>query len=200
MQNFIASFLKLGGQQSPIACDLSNVALNPQQQIQDAIAAGADSLLLLPHIDRLNKAYDVAKANQGRLKLYGNSTLATIKTLEQGLATQGLTIVVPWSSKTPANRLFAQAAKKFWGGDVSLCTAGNYDATYTVIKGLEKAQNRDGLQKALEDPQFAVESLNGRVKFLPNSDRAGQAVLLQVKPSSSHQTGYDFIPINNRES
>lgn len=195
MQDFIANFLKLGGQQAPIACDLSNVALNPQQQIQDAIAAGADSLLLLPHIDRLNKGYDVANANKGRLKLYGNSTLATIKTLEQGLATQGLIVVVPWSSKIRANRLFAQAAKQFWGGNVSWRTAGNYDATSTVIKGLEKAQSRDGLQKALEDPKFAVESLNGRVKFLPNGDRAGQAVLLQVKPSSRHQTGYDFIPI-----
>ncbi len=196
MQDFIASFLKLGSQQAPIACDLSNVALKPQQQIQDAIAAGADSLLLLPHIDRLSKAYDVAKANKGRLKLYGNSTLATMKTLEQGLATQGLTVVVPWSSKTFANRVFAQAAKKFWGGDVSWRTAGNYNATYTVIKGLEKAQSRDGLQQTLGNPQFAVEMLNGRVKFLPNGDRAGQAILLQVKPSDKHQTDYDFTLIS----
>jgi branched-chain amino acid transport system substrate-binding protein len=151
--------------------------------------------LILPHIDRLHKAFDLAKANKGKLSLYGNSTLATIKTLEQEKASQGLTLVVPWSSKTIENMSFAQAARQLWGGDVSWRSAGNYDATHTVATGLKQSQNRQGLQKALESPNFISKTINGEVKFLSNGDRAGQATIVQVKPSSSHPTGYDFMPV-----
>jgi branched-chain amino acid transport system substrate-binding protein len=51
------------------------------------------------------------------------------------------------------------------------------------------------LQKAIKSPQFMAKSINGEVKFLANGDRAGKALILQVKPSPSHATGYDFVPI-----
>ena len=181
--------------QAPTVCDLNDPSFNSETEITEAINSGADSLLMLPHIDRLQKAYDLAKANKGKLSLYGNSTLATIKTLEQGKASQGLTLVVPWSSKTIKNMRFAQSARQLWGGDVSWRSAGNYDATYTVATGLKQSQNRQGLQEALESPNFISTTTNGEVKFLPNGDRAGQGIIVQVKPSSSHPTGYDFIPL-----
>ena len=195
-QEFVANLLAQGLRQAPTVCDLNDPSLNSQTEIAEAVNSGADSLLILPHIDRLQKAYDLAKANKGKLSLYGNSTLATIKTLEQGKASQGLTLVVPWSSKAIENMRFAQAARQLWGGDVSWRSAGNYDATYTVATGLKQSQNRQGLQEALESPNFISTTTNGEVKFLPNGDRAGQGIIVQVKPSSSHPTGYDFIPLS----
>jgi len=95
-QEFVANLLAEGlRKQAPTVCDLNAPSLNSQTKIAEAINSGADSLLILPHIDRLHKAFDLAKANKGKLSLYGNSTLATIKTLEQEKASQGLTLVVP---------------------------------------------------------------------------------------------------------
>jgi branched-chain amino acid transport system substrate-binding protein len=195
-QEFVAELLKQGGQLAPIVCDLSDSSLKPQAKIVEAIQGGAGNLLILPHIDRLQNAYDLAAKNNNRLKLYGNSTLATIKTLENGKSTQGLTIAVPWSPKNPANSLFARNARLFWGGDVSWRTAGDYDAVYTVATGLGLGQTRSTLQNSLQKPGFIAATPNGEVKFLPNGDSIGQATIVQVKPSQSHQTGYDFVLVS----
>lgn len=195
-QEFVAELLKQGGQLAPIVCDLSDSSFKPQAKILEAIQGGAGNLLILPHIDRLQNAYDLAEKNNGRLKLYGNSTLATIKTLENGKSTQGLTIAVPWSPKNPANSVFAQNARQFWGGDVSWRTAGDYDAVFTVATGLGLGQTRSTLQNSLQKPGFIAATPNGEVKFLPNGDRIGQATIVQVKPSQSHQTGYDFVLVS----
>ncbi|MFN9174184.1 MAG: ABC transporter substrate-binding protein [Synechocystis sp.] len=194
-QEFTANLLAAGRQLVPTVCDLNAPVLNAPLKIQEALNSGADGLLLLPHVDRLVKAYDMAAANQGRLQLYGNSTLFTIKTLEQGKAMQGLIIAVPWSSKNRVNRPFAQAARQLWGGDVSWRTAGAYDAVYAVANGLKVGQTRQALQRALAQPTFVSKTINGDVSFLPNGDRTGQAIIVQIQPAPSHVTGYDFTPI-----
>jgi len=194
-QEFTANLLATGHQLAATVCDLNDPAFNAQAEMKEALDSGADSLLLLPHVDRLKRAYDFAAVNQGRLKLYGNSTFSTIKTLEQGQTMKGLTLAVPWSSKNPANLPFAQAARQFWGGDVSWRTAGTYDAVYAVANGLSVNPTRQGLQQALSQSDFASKTINGEVRFLPNGDRTGQATIVQVQQSKTHPTGYDFIPI-----
>jgi branched-chain amino acid transport system substrate-binding protein len=195
-QEFTTSLLASGGQLAPIVCDLSDPAFNSQTKMTEIVADGAQGLLILPHIDRLNKAYELGAANRGKLRLYGNSPLSTIKTLEQGPAMEGLTVAIPWSSKSATNAPFAKAARQFWGGDVSWRTAGAYDAVYAVANGLEIAASREGLQKALSEPDFVSATINGEVRFLPNGDRAGQATIVRIKPSKDHVTGYDFLPVN----
>ncbi len=195
-QEFIAELLAQGKPVAPTICDLSSPALNPSTKIEEAIKNGADSLLLSPHIDRLDKAYQLAQANQRKLKLYGSNTLATIKTLQQGKIIQGLILSVPWNPKTTENFPYAQAARQRWGGDVSWRTAGTYDATTVVATGLQTNPTRQGLQQTLSQPTFVSQTLNGKVKFLPNGDRADKAIIVQVKPSSSHETGYDFFPLS----
>lgn len=195
-QDFVANLLAMGGQQAPTICNFSDPTFNPKAKIQEAISKGADSLLLLPDIDHLDKAYQVAKANQGKLSLYGSNTLVTIKTLQQGKAVQGLTLPVSWNPKTTENFPFAQATRQRWGGDVSWRTAGTYDATTVVATGLQTNPTRQGLQQTLSQPTFVSQTLNGKVKFLPNGDRADNAIIVQVKPSSTHETGYDFIPLS----
>lgn len=194
-QEFTASLAAAGKPLAPTVCDLHDPGFNAGAEIQEAVASGADSLLILPHVDRMAKAYELGTANQGRLKLLGSSTLFTIKTLEQGKTMAGLTIAVPWSSKNPANRPFAQAARKLWGGDVSWRTAGAYDAVFALANGLKVGQTRTELQQALAQPKFVSKTLNGEVRFLPNGDRTGQAIIVQIQPAKTHVTGYDFIPV-----
>ncbi len=195
-QEFTTSLLAAGGQLAPTVCDLSDPTFNSQSKMAEIVAGGAQGLLILPHIDRLNRAYELGTVNQGRLNLYGNSPLSTIKTLEQGSAMEGLTVAIPWSSKSSANAPFAQAARQFWGGDVSWRTAGAYDAVYAVAHGLEISASRPGLQKVLSEPDFVSDTINGEVRFLPNGDRAGQATIVRIQPSKGHVTGYDFLPVN----
>ena len=195
-QDFVSNLLAMGGQQAPVICNLSDPTFDPKAKIQEAISKGADSLLLIPHIDHLDKAYQLAKINQGKLRLYGSNTLATIKTLQQGKTVHRLTLPVSWNPKTTENFPFGQAARQRWGGDVSWRTAGTYDATTVVATGLQTNPTRQGLQQTLSQPTFVSQTLNGKVNFLPNGDRAYNAIVVQVKPSSDHQTGYDFFPLS----
>jgi branched-chain amino acid transport system substrate-binding protein len=189
----------LNAKDARIGCDLNTPGFKPRQAIKEANNSGADSLLIIPFIEKLDRAYELAKANQGKFNLFGNSTFGTFTTLENGRATQGLTIVVPWSSKSPKNKPFADSAKRFWGGDISWRTAGAYDATYAVATGLKTAKNRKTLQEVLgnQKPPFSSKTINGEVKFLPNRDRVGKPIILQVQPDRSHQTGYDFKLISS---
>ena len=66
-QEFVVNLLAEGLRQAPTVCDLNDPSFNSETEITEAINSGADSLLMLPHIDRLQKAYDLAKANKGKL-------------------------------------------------------------------------------------------------------------------------------------
>ncbi|MFN5515895.1 MAG: ABC transporter substrate-binding protein [Cyanobacteriota bacterium] len=195
-QEFVANLLANGKQPAATICDFSSPAFDPVEEIREAVSQGADSLLLSPYIDRLNKAYEIAQANQNKLKLYGSNTLATIKTLQQSQLVQNLILVSVWSPKVQGNQTFAKAARKRWGGDVSWRTAGVYDAIYAIAAGLRDNPTRLGLQQALSSEQFSASTPNGSIRFLPNGDRAGEAVLIQVRPSPIHQTGFDFFPLS----
>ena len=47
------------------------------------ISDGADAMLLAPSVRNVNKAIEVAQANDGRLALLGNHSLNTYKTLQE---------------------------------------------------------------------------------------------------------------------
>lgn len=192
---FINAWKAKGGQIATTACDLNNPNFDPSSEITTAINNGSDSLLIIPHIDRLDNAYKLAVANQGKLKLFSSSTLYNIKTLQVGQAMQGMTLVVNWSPKNPANMGFASSARQMWGGDVTWRTASAYDATSAIITGLQTDKTRDTLQKALENPLFVAKTSNGDVKFLPNGDREGKPIIVQMQPSKLNPLGFDFIPI-----
>ncbi len=191
---FSTIILQNQGQLSPTVCDFSAVNFNGDKEIREALNNGADTMVIIPHIDGIEKANLLAVKNRGRLNFLGTSVLNTIKTLEVGESMEGLSIVVPWSAKNPLNQLFATSARQLWGGNVNWRTASAYDATNTFIEGLRQGQTRDTLQQAIENPQFSTNTINGIVKFLPNGDRSVKGIIVQVQPSK-HQTGYDFIPI-----
>ena len=191
---FVASFLAAGGKLVPTVCDFAAPTFNPKNAIADAANNGAQGLMLAPQIDRIDRAIELARANQGKLALYGSSTLYTIQTLKEGQNDiNGLVLSVPWHPETNPGNPFPENARQRWGGIVNWRTATSYDAAQAIIAGLQQSNTRLELQKALRNPSFSATGASENVKFLPTGDRAGKAILVEVKPGG--KTGYTFVPL-----
>lgn len=194
-QEFIWAVYDKGGKITNTACDFSAPNFNPSNIPSQAISDGADSLLLLPYVDKINQAIDVAQANRGRLPLLGSHTMYTYETLQQGQTdVNGMTLAVFWHPTIISGSPFAVDAIKFWGGSGSWRTAMSYDATKIVIAGLKSGATRDQLQKALSSSDFSVkDGATGVIEFLPSGDRSSSGILVKVQPGKTSGTGYDFV-------
>ena len=192
---FTSAIFADGGKVAPTNCDLSAPNFNAGAIISQAISQGADGLLLLPSVDRLNQALDVAQANQRRLSLFGSANMYTIQTLEGQAAVNGMVIAVAWHPNAFPGNPFAGNAVKLWGGQVNWRSATAYDAAEVIITGLKQGNTRDGLQKALSSPGFSANGATGAVQFSQSGDRNGAAILVQIKPGQSSNTGFDFVPL-----
>jgi branched-chain amino acid transport system substrate-binding protein len=190
---FTASFLSRGGKIVSINCDVADPAFNPTAAIAQAISGGADSLLLAAHVDRIERAVAVARANQGRLSLFASPTLYTLQTVKSGqVDVNGMVLPIPWHSSTGQSAFVAQA-KQQWGGTVNWRTALAYDATRAILAGLQQNPRREGLAQVLHQPNFMATGAGEPIAFLPTGDRVSQPVLVQVQPGGP--TGYDFAPL-----
>jgi branched-chain amino acid transport system substrate-binding protein len=191
---FIASLSASGGRLVPIVCDFSAPTFNPNSAIADAVSQGAQGLMIASHVDRIDRAIDLARANQGKLALYSSSTLYTFQTLKDGQKdVDGLVLAVPWHPDTNPNNPFLKNARKRWGGVVNWRTATSYDATQAIIAGLQQSNTREGLQQALKSDNFSASGASEDVRFLPTGDRAGKPILVQIKAVG--KTGYNFVPL-----
>ncbi|MGC1396776.1 MAG: ABC transporter substrate-binding protein [Coleofasciculaceae cyanobacterium] len=195
-EEFTKAVATNGGKIAAVNCDLSAATFNANTVISQAISQGADSLLLLPSVDRLTQGLDVAQANQRRLALFGSSTMYTIQTLQQGqAAVNGMIMAVAWAPKAIPGNPFAENAVKLWGGEVNWRSATAYDATEAIIAGLQQNKTREGLQQALSNTSFSANGATGEVQFSPSGDRKGTSILLQVQPNQVAKTGFDFVPL-----
>ncbi|MEZ2275807.1 MAG: ABC transporter substrate-binding protein [Microcoleus sp.] len=191
---FVAALTAAGGKLVPTVCDFSVPSFNPESAIADAVSKGAQGLMLAPHIDRIDRAILLARTNQGKLPLYGSTTMYTFQTLKDGQnSVDGLVLPVPWHPETNPGSTFPKNATQLWGGVVNWRTATSFDATQAVIAGLRKSTTREGLQQALKSPNFSSPGASEEVKFLPTGDRAGKPILVQVKLGGS--SGYNFVPL-----
>ncbi len=194
-EDFTTSFLTQGGKVVRTDCDFSAPNFNPKAIISHAISDGAYGLLLSPTSSKINPAIDLLQANKTRLKLFGNQSMYTIKTVQLGQAgSNGLVLAVAWHPTALSGNPFPDRAAKFWGGPVNWRTAMAYDATQVIITGLMQSNTRDGLLHMLHNPGFSVKGATGRIEFLPSGDRKGEANLLIIEPGSASGTGYDFVP------
>jgi branched-chain amino acid transport system substrate-binding protein len=186
-----------GGKIVEIDCNFSATSFNANNIVSAAIAKGVDSIVLLPSVDRLNSAIEIAIANQGRVTLFGSSTAYTFQTLEQGQnAVNGTILAVPWHPQVFENNDFANKAKALWGGEVNWRTALAYDATEALLTGLERGGfERTNLQKTLSNSNFSLNGASGKIEFLPSGDRNSPAILVKIEPGKKSGTGYDFVPL-----
>ncbi len=191
---FVAALTAAGGKLVPTVCDFSLPSFNPKIAIADAVSKGAQGWMLAPHIDRIDRAISLARTNQGKLPLYGSTTMYTFQTLQNGQSNvNGLILPVPWHPETNPGSTFPENARRRWGGIVNWRTATSFDATQSVIAGLRQSNTREGLQQALKSPSFSTLGASEDVKFLPTGDRSGKPILVQVKLGGS--SGYNFVPL-----
>ncbi len=198
---FTSSTIADGASIVNINCDFSAADFDPQKIVADAISNGATGLFLAPHIDRISKALDLAKANQGRLKLFASTSLYTLQTLQKGQAdVNGLVLAVPWEMRSNIQSEFSKNSQKLWSSLVTWRSATSYDATLAIVNGLQQNKTRNGLQQVLRNPKFSANGATGKIQFLQSGDRHIQnkndIVLVQVQPSRTSVNKYEFFPVN----
>ncbi len=189
---FVSEIAQENAQIVETSCDFSDPNFNPVEVIPQALNAGAEGLLLAAHIEKIDLAIDVMRANQNRLKVYGSHSLYTAKTLQPREKVKGLVVSVPWHPAAFTNTSFTENAIKTWGGVVNWRSATAYDATQTLITALKQSQTREGIRQALSSPNFSASGAMGTLEFLPSGERKGTGILVEVKPNSTG-TGYEFV-------
>lgn len=190
---FVASFSALGGKVVPTVCDFSTPGFNSSASVADAVKKDAQALMIAPHIDRIDRAIDLARANQGKLPLYGSTTMYTFDTVKNGQKdVDGLVLPVPWHPDTNPNNPFSKNAIQRWGGVVNWRTATSFDATQAIIGGLQKSNTREGLKQALKNQNFSAMGASEDVRFLPTGDRSGKPILVQVERQGND---YKFVAL-----
>jgi ABC-type branched-subunit amino acid transport system substrate-binding protein len=198
-------------------CDFSDLGFNPAKVMETAIKEGANSLFLAPHVSRISEAIDLARRNNGRLKLLGSPTLYTLDTLQLGQKDiTGLVLPVSWHRTAFVNDKFYAKAKELWGNNVGITwrTAMSYDATQVIIEGLKRIPSsrqpsRGELQKIISNSEFKIDGATGRVRFMPSGGRrSGQregreetdTFLVEVCPGTESGVGFDFVAEGNCRS
>ncbi|MCP6759530.1 MAG: ABC transporter substrate-binding protein [Fischerella sp. CENA71] len=198
---FTSSAIADGGSIVNIKCDFSAPDFDPKKIISDAISHGATGLFLAPHIDRISKALDLAKANKGKLKLFSSTSLYTLQTIQKGQAdVNDLVLAVPWEIRSNMGSEFSKNSQKLWSSLVTWRSATSYDATVAIIKGLQQKKTRDGLQQVLRNLNFSANGATGKIKFLQSGDRYIQnkndIIIVQIQPSRASTNKYEFFPLN----
>ncbi len=199
-----------------VECDFSNSNLDYELTINEAIEQEANSLLLVPHIDRIHEAIELAKINNHRLKLFSSPSLYTSKTLEyeyRKKAVEGMQMAVYWHPETDIEHYFSSDAKELWREDLNYTivtwrTAMAYDATQAIIKGLKQITEdlkqeptRQGLQKALSDEtNFFFDGATGRVGFKDGERIQKEEFFVEIiKRVEDSEIDFNFVPIPDIE-
>jgi branched-chain amino acid transport system substrate-binding protein len=190
---FIPALTAQGGTFINTQCELAAPDFNAENAVNNLISSGAEAVLLAPHIDRLNRAIDLAKANKWKMLLLGTYSLNTAQITESGQGDlNGVVLPVPFHHQQDSAQNFAAQAYEIWGKNTMLTwrTATSYDATKAIAVGLQTNKTRNDLQQTLHDSNFTIAGANSQVQFLPSGDRLIKSALVEVK--ASPEQGYYF--------
>ncbi|PSB54840.1 hypothetical protein C7B77_16885 [Chamaesiphon polymorphus CCALA 037] len=186
---------------SPAATPTATATFDAEAYLQQAKAAGAEAILLLPVGRSSREALRLLKikaAKYPELVVISDTALYSVNTLRAGKAAEGLMMAVPWqeSESTPQ---FSTGAEQLWNDRVNWATATSYNAVKavgTAIKA-DNSPSRDSVMTALTKNEFMGAS--GRAQFT-KGEPPDRYVLVKVAPTPpnykySSRTGYDFVPI-----
>jgi branched-chain amino acid transport system substrate-binding protein len=177
-----------------IPCNFSDPQFKADQKINEIINQGIDTLILAPHVDRIEKALEMAKANQGRLTLFGSSTLLTGLTLKGGQAVNNLVLVVPWYKDQ--SDAFSQELAKKWGITRNWRTVLSHDATVAIATALSINPTRKGIAQVLRRQDFKAKGVSGDIQFLPSGDRIPNPTTGDFVQVQLNGKNYQFFPID----
>lgn len=188
---FIPALTAQGGNYINTECDLSAPDFNGENAVNNLISSGAEAVLIAPHIDKLNRAIDLARANQWKMLLLGTFSLNTSKITNSGQGDlNGVVLPVPFHQDMLAAQSFAQQAQEMWEVDLTWRTATSYDAIKAIALALENSPTRSGIKNTLRNSNFSLSGANGKVQFLPSGDRTFEPALVKVK--ANPERGYYF--------
>jgi branched-chain amino acid transport system substrate-binding protein len=191
---FIAALATQGGTFVETGCNFASPTFNAETAVSQAVRQGADGILLAPHVDRLDRAIDLAHAIKGRLVVFGSSTLYTFKVLQSGAQdVNSLVLPVPWHPSLSQGSPILSNARQLWGGEINWRTATAFDAAQAIVTGLRRSSDRKGLQRVLRSSDFVAQGIMGDIRFLPTGDRVSNPVLIQIQPDAKSSAGYNFV-------
>ncbi|MEG3843783.1 ABC transporter substrate-binding protein [Microcoleus sp. herbarium14] len=177
--------------------DFAKGNFNAAESVTNAIAQGAEVIMLASNSATLDQALQVVQVNAKRLPLLAGDDAYTAKTLQiGGAAAADMVLAVPWHILADPQSNFPQTSKQLWNGEVSWRTALAYDAATALIVGLGRNPTRTGIQQALSASDFSAKGASGQIRFLPSGDRNRAVQLVIVKPGNRTSYGYEFVPIS----
>lgn len=175
-----------------IECDLKPVNLDfNAQKIVKQISDKVDGIFIIPSVNDVDKAMEVAKevakenTKRGKkIRLFSAESIYQPDTLKKGgNNVEGMVLAVPWHRES--NLDFQNKNKQlFESGKISWRTAMAYDATQVIIEGLKKATTREELQKVLSDPNFAVKGVTETIKFDESGELQGKPNLVIIRQNA----------------
>ncbi|NJN75007.1 MAG: ABC transporter substrate-binding protein [Synechococcaceae cyanobacterium RL_1_2] len=178
--------------------DLGDPNFNAANAINEAIAGGAEVLMLATNTGTLDQTLQVIQVNDGKLNLLAGDDAYAPKILQiGGRDAIGLVVAIPWHVLAHQDELFTQTSRQLWGGDVSWRTAMAYDAAKSLIMAISMNPNPDRatVQASLANPGFRAQGASGDVRFLPSGDRHQAVQLVEVQPGTRSGFGFDFVPV-----
>lgn len=180
-------------------CDLNSWNSKDSTLPQSIKNSKAEALLLLPDVNYINKAIEIAKAARREgLTLLGSPTMNTPEILkENGATLNGMVVPIPWNPEHQSARTFVNNAQTLWNRQnwrPNWRTVMAYDATGAIAKGLEEGQNRSELKKILKQSNFSINGVTGRINLLSGSN-GFHATLFQVKAKQTTVV-YQFENVN----
>ena len=194
---FIPALLAKGGNHINTQCDFATPDFNAEDSVASLISSGAEAVLLAPHIDKLNRAIELSRANNWKMALLGTFSLNTSKITQSGQGDlNGVVLPVPFHAQQDSATDFTAQAQATWGNDAPLTwrTATSYDATKAISQRLKINSTRSGLRDALRNPSFSVAGANSQVQFLPSGDRTIDAALIRVKANTERGYYFELLP------
>jgi len=188
---FITALSVEGGKYINTSCDFAAPDFNAEDLVSSLISSGAEVVLIAPHIDKLNRPIEFARANQWKMTLLGSFSLNTTKITQTGQGDlNGVVLPVPFHDRQDSASDFTAKAKQIWGEEAILTwrTATSYDAAKALTTALTSSQTRQEIQRQLRE--LAIAGANGTIQFFPSGDRNLAPALVTVK--ANPERGYYF--------
>jgi len=178
--------------------DLASSGFNAQTAVQEAIASGAEVLMLAPSSTVIDQMLAVAVANQNRLPMIAGDGAYSAHVLQKGGSNvEGMVLAIPWHILGDPGAEFSQTAQRLWGGEVNWRTAMAYDATQALVAAIGRSPNRAGVKDALTQSDFVAPGSAGEVRFLASGDRNQAIQLVTIQAGNRTSFGYEFVPVGN---
>ncbi|WP_242541838.1 bifunctional serine/threonine-protein kinase/ABC transporter substrate-binding protein [Leptolyngbya sp. Cla-17] len=179
--------------------DLSRPDFDAEDSVNRAIASKTEVLMLAPDNEVMDKAIRVIESANRRIPILGGDSMFTARVPKIAKdKAMGIVLAVPVDvTDTP----FLQRGTKLWGQRdlISWRTALAYDAAQALIKGLSQDPTRDGVYRALSEPNFSVPGAKGMVSFQAKRNQLPSYITVAPITTGSNKR-YLFTPLNPRFS